>query len=67
MLGVSACAALGGFLMYVLVPDGPHLSRGTQFDPTALASVFRSRGFRASAFGYFGHMAKAPAGEKEEA
>jgi MFS family permease len=56
MLGVSACAALGGILMYALVPDGPHLSRGTKFDPTALAAVFRSRGFRASAFGYFGHM-----------
>lgn len=56
MLGVSACAVLGGVLMYVLVPDGPHLSRGTQFDPCALATVFRSRGFRASAFGYFGHM-----------
>jgi predicted MFS family arabinose efflux permease len=54
--GVSACAALGGILMYALVPDGPHLSRGTKFDPTALAAVFRSRGFRASAFGYFGHM-----------
>jgi predicted MFS family arabinose efflux permease len=56
MLGVSACAALGGFLMFTLVPDGPYLQRGSKFDPRALASVFRSRGFRASAFGYFGHM-----------
>jgi predicted MFS family arabinose efflux permease len=56
MLGVSACAALGGFLMFALVPDGPYLQRGSKFDPRALASVFRSRGFRASAFGYFGHM-----------
>jgi predicted MFS family arabinose efflux permease len=56
MLGVSGCAALGGAMMYLLVPDGPHLSRGTKFDPTALATVFRSRNFRASAFGYFGHM-----------
>jgi MFS family permease len=56
MLGVSACCALGGLLMYALVPDGPYLSRGTRFDPAALATVFRSRGFRASAFGYFGHM-----------
>ena len=56
ILGVSACAALGGVLMYALVPDGPHLPRGTRFSPTALASVFRSRPFRASAFGYFGHM-----------
>lgn len=56
MLGVSACAALGGVLMYALVPDGPHLGRGAKFHPAALAAVFRSRQFRASAFGYFGHM-----------
>ncbi len=56
MLGVSAIAALGGLLMLLLVPDGPHLARGAKFDPAALAVIFRSRGFRASAFGYFGHM-----------
>jgi MFS family permease len=56
MLGVSACAALGGLLMFALVPDGPYLQRGAKFDPAALATVFRSRGFRGSAFGYFGHM-----------
>ena len=56
LLGVSGIAALGGVLMYTLVPDGPHLRQGAKFDPAALASVFRSRDFRASAFGYFGHM-----------
>jgi predicted MFS family arabinose efflux permease len=56
LLGVSACAVLGGALMYALVPDGPFLRQGAKFDPRALAAVFRSRGFRASAFGYFGHM-----------
>jgi hypothetical protein len=56
MLGVSATAALGGILMLVLVPDGPHLAKGAKFDPAALAVIFRPRGFRASAFGYFGHM-----------
>lgn len=56
MLGVSAVAALGGLLMLLLVPDGPHLGKGARFDPAALAVIFRSRGFRASAFGYFGHM-----------
>jgi MFS family permease len=55
MLVVSAIAACGGLLMLV-VADGPLLSRGTTFDPTALAAIFRSRLFRASAFGYFGHM-----------
>lgn len=56
LAGVSACAALGGLLMFVFVPDGPHLANSAKFDPRALAVVFASRGFRASAFGYFGHM-----------
>jgi MFS family permease len=56
LVGVSVIAALGGVLMYALVPDGPHLGKGTTFHPAALAAVFRSRRFRASAFGYFGHM-----------
>lgn len=56
LLGVSALCALGGVLMYRLVPDGPYLGKGAKFHSAALASVFRSRGFRASAFGYFGHM-----------
>jgi predicted MFS family arabinose efflux permease len=56
MLGVSATAALGGLAMLLLVPDGPHLARGAGFDPRALAAVFRVPRFRASSFGYFGHM-----------
>jgi MFS family permease len=56
LAGVSVLAALGGAVMYLLVPDGPYLAKGAKFDPAALAGVFRSRGFRASAFGYFGHM-----------
>lgn len=53
---VSATAASGGLLMLLLVPDGPYLSKGAKFDPRALAVIFRSPLFRASAFGYFGHM-----------
>ena len=56
LLAVSALAATGGGLMLLLVPDGPHLATGAAFDPKALAVVFRSQNFRASAFGYFGHM-----------
>lgn len=56
MLSVSAVAALGGGLMFWLVPDGPFLRPGARFDPTAIVSVFRSQEFRASSFGYFGHM-----------
>jgi MFS family permease len=55
-LSVSLIAALGGVVMYALVPDGPFLAAGSSFDPRALLAVFRSAGFRASAFGYFGHM-----------
>ncbi|HET9663938.1 MAG TPA: MFS transporter, partial [Burkholderiales bacterium] len=55
-IGVSATAAAGGLAMLWFVPDGPHLAQGTRFDPKALALIFRSRAFRASAFGYFGHM-----------
>ena len=55
LAGVSALAALGGLLM-LLVPDGPYLAKGSKFDPGALAVIFRAPGFRASAFGYFGHM-----------
>jgi MFS family permease len=56
MLGVSALAVAGGLAMLVFVPDGPHLAQGTKFDPRALAVIFRAPRFRASAFGYFGHM-----------
>ena len=54
--GVSVAAALGGTLMLLFVPDGPYLPRRSMFNPWALALIFRSRYFRASAFGYFGHM-----------
>ncbi len=56
MLGVSALALAGGAAMFALVPDGPYLLRGARFDPRALAAVFGTSRFRASAFGYFGHM-----------
>src|SRR5690606_10874382 len=32
------------------------LRPAARFDPTAFAAIFRSAEFRASAFGYFGHM-----------
>ena len=56
MLAVSAIAIIGGLLLYWLVPDGPYLRAGARFDPTAFAIIFRSPDFRASSFGYFGHM-----------
>jgi len=56
LVAVSAVAALGGVLMLLFVPDGPYLAGAAKFDPRALAVIFRSPRFRASAFGYFGHM-----------
>ncbi len=56
ILSASAVAVLGGAVMYVFVPDGPHLRLGARFDVSALTAIFRSADFRASSFGYFGHM-----------
>ncbi len=56
LAGVSLVAALGGLLMFLLVPDGPNLAKAAKFDPRVLITIFASKGFRASAFGYFGHM-----------
>ncbi|WP_347157237.1 MFS transporter [Pontibacter chitinilyticus] len=56
LLAVSILAALGGTLMYLLVPDGPYQTKGTRFDVRNLWQVFRAKEFRAAAFGYFGHM-----------
>ena len=56
LAAVSLLAICGGTLMLLLVPDGPHLPVGATFNPRTLAVLFRSPSFRASAFGYFGHM-----------
>ena len=56
LLAVSAVAALGGVAMLLFVADGPYSARGARFDPRAIAAIFRSPLFRASASGYFGHM-----------
>jgi predicted MFS family arabinose efflux permease len=56
ILSISFIAAAGGMLMLFFVPDGPYLSKGTPFDAKGLAIIFGSKGLRAAAFGYFGHM-----------
>ena len=52
----SSIAALGGFLVYFFIPEGPYRKKGNAFHPKAIIQVFRSKDFRAAAFGYFGHM-----------
>ena len=56
IISVSLLCVLGGILMYLLVPDGPYLYKGTKFNYKAIYHIFRSKDLRASAFGYFGHM-----------
>jgi MFS family permease len=56
IVAVSLISASGGGLMYVFVPDGPHLFKGTSFNGKALKLIFERRDLRAAAFGYFGHM-----------
>ncbi|OJJ23841.1 MFS transporter [marine bacterium AO1-C] len=53
---VSVIAALGGVAMYLLVPDGPYIRKGSAFNPKVLLQMFRTKDFRSAAFGYFGHM-----------
>jgi MFS family permease len=42
--------------MWLLVPDGPYLVKGTRFNSKAFGIIFRSRDLRSASFGYFGHM-----------
>ena len=56
MWAVAAIAALGGVVMALWVPDGPHLAPRAKFSPRALLVIVQDRKVRASAFGYFGHM-----------
>jgi MFS family permease len=56
IVGVSMFAAAGGTAMLLAVPDGPYTGKGSAFNPRALKFIFASPRFRASAFGYFGHM-----------
>lgn len=52
----SLLAAFGGLAMYLLVPDGPYRKPSQQIKFSGFLSGFKNANFRASAFGYFGHM-----------
>ena len=56
LLLTSVFAFCGGLLVKVFVGDGPYRRPGAGFQPQALVHIFRSKDFRAAAFGYFGHM-----------
>ena len=52
----SVLAAIGGLLILLFVPDGPHHKRSQKPDLMVIFKVFKVNKFRAAAFGYFGHM-----------
>jgi len=56
IISVSLICVLGGLLMFLLVPDGPYLFKGTKFNYKAIYLIFKSKDLRAASFGYFGHM-----------
>ncbi|MFT4611817.1 MAG: MFS family permease [Glaciecola sp.] len=56
LIATSIIALLGGFLILLLVPDGPNRIVAKTLDLSSVSKVFKNVKFRAAAFGYFGHM-----------
>ncbi len=57
LVGMTSLATLiGGAIVLFLLAAGPFLKQRAVFDYRMLFQVFRSRPFRYTAFGYFGHM-----------
>jgi len=56
LIGTSGFAALGGWLLWLLVPDGPYRKRNQATNLKAALHIFKNKPFRQAALGYFGHM-----------
>ena len=56
LIFTSTIAVIGGLLILLFVPDGPHRKQSQKPDVMAIFMVFKNQKFRAAAFGYFGHM-----------
>ena len=56
MLAVSVFALAAGWIMLLLVSDGPFAAPAARFDVSQAGKVFHNRGVRLASFGYFGHM-----------
>lgn len=52
----SGLALIGGWLMFLLVPNGPYRKPSSTLNFSAFLSVFKNKDFKSAAFGYFGHM-----------
>ena len=53
---VSALAMIGGWMMFLFVPDGPYLVKATSFDWNQVPKLFLNAGYRKGVFGYFAHI-----------
>ncbi|WP_339925399.1 MFS transporter [uncultured Cyclobacterium sp.] len=56
LVATSSLAVVGGFLMLILVPNGPFRKPSQRAKPMAFFKVFQNKEFRSVSFGYFGHM-----------
>ena len=56
LYGTSVFAVIGGFSLWLLVPDGPYRKKNQAPNFKAAFGLFRNRNFRQAAIGYFGHM-----------
>ena len=52
----SGITALGGLLLFLLVPNGPYRVASTTLKFDAGPKLFKNFEFKKAAFGYFGHM-----------
>lgn len=56
LITTSILATFGGFLMLILVPDGPFRMAAKKLNLSICLDVFKNKKFKKAAFGYFGHM-----------
>ncbi|KJD31562.1 MFS transporter [Tamlana nanhaiensis] len=52
----SILSGIGGLLVLIFVPNGPYRMANSKIDLSLFISIFKSKTFRKTAFGYFGHM-----------
>lgn len=56
LLSTSLLAAIGGFLIFFFVPDGPYRAPALRIQFGVITQLFNIKRFRKAAIGYFGHM-----------
>ncbi|TYP71664.1 putative MFS family arabinose efflux permease [Aquimarina intermedia] len=56
LLSTSFLSTLGGFLIFIFVPDGPYRSPALRIQLGVITQLFSITSFRKAAIGYFGHM-----------